>query len=126
MTREETASFIRAYLDGDTSIGNIIPIRDVLESAIAYLKEQPYLPEGLDEAVEKIASDIAPTYPDINWDDCFERIKKGVKAGVQWLSDQCYTITAEVKNGRADGKVILNGNFGSKNTGDKVLLYMVK
>lgn len=51
MTKEETISNLKAYLDGDTSIGNIIPLRSVLESAIKYL--EPSLPSNLDEAAKE-------------------------------------------------------------------------
>lgn len=46
------------------------------------------LPANMDEAVEKIASDIAPTHPDIGWDECFEKIKNGIKSGVEWMAVQ--------------------------------------
>lgn len=38
MTKEETINNIKAYLNGDIAIGNIIPLRFVLESAIKYLE----------------------------------------------------------------------------------------
>lgn len=56
MTKEETLSYIKAYLDGDTAVGNIIPLRSVLESAIKYLS-QPSLPSELDEAAHEYAWD---------------------------------------------------------------------
>lgn len=46
------------------------------------------LPSNLDEAAEEIASDIAPKYPDIGWDECFEKIKDGIKAGAEWMAGQ--------------------------------------
>lgn len=46
------------------------------------------LPSDLDEAAEKLASDIAPDYPDIGWDACFEKIKEGIKAGAKWMAGQ--------------------------------------
>lgn len=52
MTKEETLAYIKAYLGGDTAVGNIIPLRSVLESAIKYLSE-PSLPSNLDEAAEE-------------------------------------------------------------------------
>ena len=51
MTKSETISNLKAYLDGDTAIGNIIPLRSVLESAIKFL--EPSLPSNLDEAAEE-------------------------------------------------------------------------
>ena len=50
MTKEETLTYLKAYLDGDTAIGNIIPLRSVLESALEYLERS--LPSNLDEAAE--------------------------------------------------------------------------
>ena len=44
------------------------------------------LPSNLDEAAEKIAWYIAPDHPDISWDNCFEKIKKGIKAGAEWMA----------------------------------------
>ena len=43
---------------------------------------------NLDEAAEKLASDIAPTHPDIGWDECFEKIKEGIIAGTEWMAGQ--------------------------------------
>ena len=57
---------------------------------------QPSLPSNLDEAAEKIAWDIAPMYPDISWDNCFEKIKEGIKAGAEWLAGQGVKATASV------------------------------
>ena len=56
MIKSETLSYIKAYLDGDTAVGNIIPLRSVLESAIKYLSE-PSLPSDLDEAAEDMLDD---------------------------------------------------------------------
>lgn len=49
---------------------------------------EPSLPSNLDEAAEEIAWDIAPNHPDISWDNCFEKIKKGIKAGAEWMAEQ--------------------------------------
>lgn len=49
---------------------------------------QPSLASDLDEAAEEIASNIAPTHPDIDWDECFEKIKEGIKAGAEWMAGQ--------------------------------------
>lgn len=57
-----------------------------------YNLSQPSLPSNLDEAAEEIASDIAPTHPDIGWDVCFEKIKEGIKAGAEWMAKQGETI----------------------------------
>lgn len=45
MNKEETISNLKAYLDGDVAIGNIIPLRSVLKSALEYL--EPSLPSNL-------------------------------------------------------------------------------
>ena len=47
-----------------------------------------FLPSNLDEAAEEIASDIAPTHPDIGWDACFEKIKEGIRSGAEWMAGQ--------------------------------------
>lgn len=47
---------------------------------------KPELPANLDEAAERMASDIAPDYPDISWDTCYEKIKEGIKAGAEWMA----------------------------------------
>ena len=60
-------------------------------------KLQSSLPEGLDEAAEKIADDIAPNYPDISWDDCRERIIEGIKAGAEWGRKQ---VLQEIYDGK--------------------------
>lgn len=57
MTKEETMAYIKAYLDGDTAVGNIIPLRSVLGSAIKYLSE-PSLPSNLDEAAEESMPEV--------------------------------------------------------------------
>lgn len=61
------------------------------------VKEQPSLPSNLDEAAEEIASDIAPTHPDIGWDECFEKIKDGIKAGAEWMAGQGATCNGEIQ-----------------------------
>lgn len=95
MTREETASFIRAYLDGDTAIGNIIPIRDVLESAITYLTEQPTLPAGMEEAAMRDSLDYVDSIPDGGTDkhpwndhDVEKAYYDGMLAGAEWQREQ--------------------------------------
>ncbi len=94
MTKEETISNLKAYLEGDTAVGNIIPLRSVLESALKYL--EPSLPSNLDEATEEIAWDIAPMHPDISWDNCFEKIKDGIKAGAELMAGQFQKIEGEL------------------------------
>ena len=51
---------------------------------------EPSLPSNLDEAAESIASDIAPTWPDIDWDCCFEKIKESIKAGVELVISELF------------------------------------
>lgn len=86
MTKEETISNLKAYLDGDTAIGNIIPLRSVLESAIKYLSE-PSLPSNLDEAAEKCAEDT--WLAGENWGDAARRT---FKAGAEWMAGQGETV----------------------------------
>jgi len=54
------------------------------------------MPSNIDEAAEKIASDIAPTHPDIDWDECFEKIKDGIKAGAEWMVGQFQKIKGKL------------------------------
>lgn len=37
-----------------------------------------------EEAAKQWASDNAPTYPDISWDDCYEHMVRAFMAGVEW------------------------------------------
>lgn len=99
MNKEETLSNLKAYLDGDTAIGNIIPLRSVLESAIKYLESS--LPPDLDEAAEEIAKSEIPAVAgealdlngdcyetdDINWPERCGFIR-GFKAGAEWMAEQ--------------------------------------
>lgn len=57
---------------------------------------KPSLPSDLNEAAEEIASDIAPTHPDIGWDECFDKIKDGIKAGVEWVAGQGVSMLGKV------------------------------
>lgn len=96
MTKEETISNLKAYLDGDTAIGNIIPLRSVLESAIKYL--EPSLPANLDEAAGVIVAQLVPTLGQKNEDGSYVKGTRDyfsrdeliglVKAGVEWLAEQ--------------------------------------
>ena len=88
MTKSETISNLKAYLDGDTAIGNIIPLRSVLESALEYLK--PSLPANVDEAAEESWQNYE--YRDIDgrlYHSCYE---DGFKAGAKWMAGQGETI----------------------------------
>lgn len=78
MTQEETISYLKAYLDGDTAVGNIIPLRSVLGSAIKYLSE-PSLPSNLNEASEKYSENILA-----NNEDLQDAIEDAFKAGAEW------------------------------------------
>ena len=60
------------------------------------IMEAEDVPSNIDEAAEEIASDIAPTHPDIDWDECFEKIKDGIKAGAEWIAGQGIYADAEV------------------------------
>ncbi len=57
---------------------------------------KPSLPSNLDEAAEEIASDIAPTHPDIGWNECFEKIKEGIKAGAELMAGQGVSMLGKV------------------------------
>ena len=86
MTKEEAISNLKAFLDGDTSIGNIIPLRSVLESAIKYL--EPSLPSNLDEAAEKatgeyVYNDGGP-FPGTTG----VSFKNGFKSGAEWMQNR--------------------------------------
>jgi len=35
------------------------------------------------EELEIIASDLAPTYEDVGWDACYEKIKEGIRTGIE-------------------------------------------
>lgn len=61
------------------------------------------LPSNLDEAAGKIAWDIAPMYPDISWDNCFEKIKKGIKAGAEWMAGQGITLEGKASRKYENG-----------------------
>lgn len=92
MKKEETISNLKAYLDGDTAIGNIIPLRSVLESAIKYLSEHS-LPSNLDEAAEDRVTEngrfeLTPSAK-MRIDD--------IKFGAKWMAEQGWSIELEVK-----------------------------
>ena len=99
MTEEETISNLKAYLDGDTAIGNIIPLRSVLESAIKYL--EPSLPSNLDEAaIDAAQLDMqdrqimeAPNEERLRYSRIFRR---GFKAGARWMAGQGFSFEDEV------------------------------
>lgn len=96
MTKEELEIAKAAYCVGkiwDTYEGKEnfdhmvgLRVKHLIELVLNYQK--PSLPSNLDEAAEEIASDIAPTHPDIGWDECFEKIKDGIKSGVEWMAVQ--------------------------------------
>lgn len=104
MNKEETLSNLKAYLDGDTAIGNIIPLRSVLESAIKYL--EPSLPSNLDEAAEIMwnayyHSDKFPSKP------CVQvGYKSGFKVGAEWMAGQGKTKEAVI--GMATEEIHIN------------------
>ena len=85
MTKSETISNLKAYLDGDTAIGNIIPLRSVLESAIKSL--EPSLPSNLDEAANNYGIDIRLGYPRV-MDETDKYIYNAFKAGAEWMAGQ--------------------------------------
>lgn len=77
--------------------------RDQLERIVNYAVDQVVenykttLPSELDEAAEKIASDIEPDYPDISADTCHKKIVEGIKAGAEWMTNQGFSISTELK-----------------------------
>ena len=100
-----------------------------IEKALECLLSQLSLPSNLDEAAEEIASDIAPTHPDIDWDECFEKIKDGIKAGAEWMAGQGYTKEAVV--GMATEEISINVSQQILNEldlcpGDKVVVQIRK
>ena len=96
MTKEECIGLLNRYAEyNGMGIPNLAGCRDAMRTA-AELLQQPSLPSNLDEAAEEIASDIAPTYPDVGWDECFEKIKEGIKAGAEWMAGQGETIEKTV------------------------------
>ena len=95
--------------------------------------QQPSLSSDLDEAAEEIASDIAPTHPDIGWDECFEKIKDGIKAGAKWMAGQGYSQeeivedkSIEVGYGVFPGISPIINLPASFKPGDKVILQIRK
>lgn len=99
MTREECISLLNSYAQyGDIGIPNLNRFREAMRTA-AKLLQCSFLPSNLDEAAEKIAWDIAPMYPDISWDKCFEKIKEGIKAGAEWMAGQGVTVEGIFKAG---------------------------
>ena len=92
MTKEETLTYIKAYLGGDTAVGNIIPLRSVLESAIKYLSE-PSLPSNLDEAAEKNFE----TMDVLEHENIFEETHNRIfKAGAELMAGQFQKIEGEL------------------------------
>lgn len=72
--------------EGANGLSDIV--LNVILNEFPLTKECSSLPSNLDEAVERMASDIAPDYPDISWDTCYKKIKEGIKAGVEWMAGQ--------------------------------------
>lgn len=114
MNKEETLSNLKAYLNGDTAIGNIIPLRSVIESALEYL--EPSLPSNLDEAAEEYAKrqgiELAP----------FAR--KFFKAGAVWMAGQGYV--DEVKYSDLEDRKYVFVPYEEFNPGDKVVVQFRK
>lgn len=93
MTKEEALKILRKDL-----LSNLVNYysSEELQDAIDTIVSKPSLPSNLDEAAEEIASDIAPTHPDIGWDVCFEKIKEGIKAGSEWMAGQGVSMLGRV------------------------------
>ena len=92
MTQEEA----KEYLDNYRKMYADLAPERFLE-ALDIMLNEPSLPSNLDKAAEEIASDIAPTHPDIGWDECFEKIKDGIKAGAEWMAEQGITVEGDVE-----------------------------
>lgn len=131
MTKEKTIEILEQH------VLNAKPcsIKDMVEACVnAYqlLKDQPSLPSGLDEAAEKIASDIVPKYPDINWDMCFEKIVEGVKAGAEWMASQGEVFEDTIDDDEYIGYTLGNAAWnksllvGKFKEGDKVIVQIRK
>lgn len=97
MTKSETISNLKAYLDGDMAIGNIIPLRSILESAIKYL--EPSLPSDLDEAAEKFNREDAARMWDYEGKSEGEIVEAAFKAGAEWMAGQGVTVEGIFKAG---------------------------
>lgn len=125
MTKEETISYLKAYLDGDTSIGNIIPLRSVLESAIRFL-ETP-LPSNLDEAANKYAIDGLYQDPE------YYCIVEAFKAGAEWMAEQGVVADFEINKlavrawlTAADEDKFQKDIYDNFEAGDKVIVQIRK
>ena len=121
MTKEETISNLKAYLNGDTAIGNIIPLRSVLESAIKYLDSS--LPSNLDEEAFNYA-ELCKYY---GGDKllCAEHFK----AGAEWDAGQ--GVTKEAVIGMATEAISINVSKQTLDVlnfcpGDKVVVQIRK
>ena len=86
--------FIKSFsIDGIKEFFFVVQFVDGTEAMLDNISP---LPSNLDDAAEKIASDIAPTHPDIDWDECFEKIKDGIKAGAEWMAGQFQKIEGKL------------------------------
>lgn len=93
MTKEETLAYIKAYLNGDTAIGNIIQLRSVLESAVTYLSKSP-LPSDTDEAARHYLLNehcsplnVIMHQADIKAEMTYHKdIESAFKAGAEWMA----------------------------------------
>lgn len=133
MTREETISNLKAYLNGDMAIGNIIPLRSVLESAIRCLETS--LPANLDEAAGNYAIEVVPdnfipdegngykaayTLPDI---------KDAFKAGAEWMAGRGVTkdgLVVAYDNGYLRVYTTILDNEDGIKFGDRVIVQIRK
>ena len=132
MTKSETISNLKAYLDGDTAIGNIIPLRSVLESAIKYL--EPSLPSNLDEAAINYAYDGEPEKYGIEFAESNGNNLRGdkadaFKAGAEWMAGQ--GVVKEAVIGMATEEISINVSEQTLNEldlcpGDKVVVQIRK
>lgn len=115
MTKSEIISYLKAYLNGDTAIGNIIPLRTILESAIKYL--EPSLPSNLDEAAEKNFE----TMEVLEHENIFEETHRKIfKAGAEWMAGQGVSVEGKVIMDFSDPDDIINRRLIAK-LGDALL-----
>ena len=120
MNKSETISYLKAYLDGDIAVGNIIPLRSILESAIKYLSEQPSLPSNLDEAAEEYDSQ----FPNMAIrENPHGSVINAFKAGAEWMAGQ--GVEAKVLQAFTDGSAYIECPYEGR-SGDKVVVQIRK
>lgn len=93
---EELKDYINHLIDKRKKIGTPdYDVYTILGYVVQNMEDEPE--KGLDEQIEKIASDIAPKYPDISCDDCYDKIVEGIKAGMRLQASRGYTFKYKIK-----------------------------